>query len=170
MRRVVVLIVVIAAAMAISVSSTQATTPQQPDASIRRGNGAYKGEGMINTTGQGQRARGRVKVGNSVTFQMKYMNTSDRSPDAYFIHGCPGSRKFKVTYFSVGMNVTEDVVQGDYIPPGVGTEQSRDDFFIKIKAKAKAEPGNVKNCGVTTTSKGTPDNQDAVIARVRVRS
>ncbi|MEX0832283.1 MAG: hypothetical protein WD276_00180 [Actinomycetota bacterium] len=170
MRRSAVLVLIVITAMSLFSANSEATTPQQPDASIRRGvTGDYKGEGDHNTTGVGQRARARVKAGNSVMFQMKYENTSDRAPDTYFIHGCAGSRKFKVTYFSEGGNVTEDVVEGDYIPPGVGTEQTRDDFFIKIKAKAKADPGNVKNCGVTVTSKGTPDNADAVIARVKVK-
>jgi hypothetical protein len=84
------------------------------------------------------------------------------------VDGCKSSKGFKVKYTLGGVNVTDQVVSGDFISellePG-----DRFDLRAKIKVKRNAEVGKKKKCKIVGNIEGADGNSDAILAKLKVK-
>jgi hypothetical protein len=138
--------------------------PHQPDAQIKQGTGAYKGDNVYNNTGKNQTITKTVQHGNQKTFNVKIQNDGLQS-DSFTVSGCDSSTGFTVTYKKGTTVITADVVAGTYLigplDPGL-TKTIK--VTIAVKASGK---GKTKSCKVKATSQADTTRSDAVVAKVK---
>jgi uncharacterized delta-60 repeat protein len=99
----------------------------RPDAQIRGGpaDATYLGDDVYNLNGAGQTLQRRVRPGFGDRFNVRVENDGD-CPDTFLVHGAGGSAKFKIAYWSEGLNVTPEVVAGTFETPELGAGESAD--------------------------------------------
>lgn len=135
-------------------------TPR-PDGRIRKGGtGAFKGDGIYNTTGVGQTQRASAARGATVTYWVAVQNDAPFE-DALRVRGPASDGRFKVTYTALGADVTADVTAGTFttVPLGAG-----DSVLIKVvvKVRVTAPVGASLSAGVLIKSDAVPTFRDTV--------
>jgi M6 family metalloprotease-like protein len=150
--------------MTVHVTRTTSFTRLQPDATIRLGSGADKGQDVYNGTGSGQVVSAKAASG-SKTFTVTVGNDGTVT-DSFTLEGPGGSNGFRVTYLDGSTNVTSQVLAGTYTTPNLlpGDETT---LRVKITVTPKADPGRSKTVKVTVASVGDPSAVDAVKAKVK---
>ena len=103
----------------------------------------------------------------SVTFQVRMTNRGD-SAEKLTVIGTKRSKKFRLTYFAGGKNVTATVIDGSYRTETLrsGAAASLTVKVTRLKAAKKGDRTTVK---LSATSTHKQDRTDTVSARVRVR-
>lgn len=132
----------------------------KPDAIIEG-----KGDAVYNTTGQGQKLNVSHTPGRSRTLVLDVQNDGQAMCDVK-VKGTAGTDPFVVRYFKGNEEITDAVTAGTYTVENlpVGGKQR---LKMKLKVKAGAAVGTVKNMRVDFTSLGS-QAKDVVKVKARV--
>ena len=134
----------------------------------------WKGRDIYNTTGAKQTVAVRMEDGEGVRFWITVENDGDQA-DTITVHGCQGTRQFKVNKVLMGkhkrpdwqaINVTKRFKEGTLefsFPPG--SEGMKKVFTLNILAPTMAE-GVTHRCVVTMRSDGRWAALDTVVAKM----
>lgn len=108
-------------------------TPR-PDGRIKLGAfGDLKGDNVYNTTGVGQTRRASAARGATVTYWVSAQNDAPFA-DALRLRGTASNAAFKVTYTTLGEDITADMTAGTYTTPELGPGDS---VLIKVVVKVR---------------------------------
>ena len=141
---------------------------QRPDAKIYdRGEDAYLGNNIYNSTGDGQTSTEPAQRTETETFTTKVFNDGNVT-NTFHLHGSAARPDSTVRYFLGSDNVTTEMLADD----GLSTRLQSGDFTtitVKIKVLADAEFGSAKPATVRGTWTGDSVRSDVVKAVVNVR-
>ncbi len=135
--------------------------PPTPDGRIRKGaHGAFKGDGVYNTTGAGQTKSGSAARGSTVTYWVSAQNDASFA-DALRLKGTASTSRFRVTYTALGADITTEVVDGTYTTVELGPGDS---VLIKVvvKVKSAAPAGSSLTGSLVVKSDEIPTRRDTV--------
>ncbi len=148
-------------------SWTSDTAIHRPDAEVRTSTSStFRGNGIYNLSGKGQRVSGPVAKGRSVRFVVRLGNDGTDS-DTLRVQGIVAAADFDVT-FSDGADITAAVVAGTYdvtLAPGAPVE-----LTVKVTPEPDAEVGDVQRVKIVATSTHDPSNADAVRLQARLKT
>ena len=133
----------------------------RPDGRIRKGaTGAFKGDGVYNTTGAGQTKTGAAARGSTVSYWVSAQNDAPFA-DVLRLKGTATTTRFKVTYTAGGVDITPQVVAGTYTTPVLAPG---DAVLIKVvvKVKGTAPAGSVLTGSMIVKSDSDPARRDTV--------
>jgi trimeric autotransporter adhesin len=132
----------------------------QPDGRIKKGQGAFVGDDIHNSTGLNQVRTGSAAPGSTVTFTISIQNDGD-GDDAFRLLSTGSASGYSVAYSSGTTDITTAVVNGTYqttvLAPG-GTYSVK----AKVTVLAGAAAGSSVSCRVTITSVNDSAKVDAV--------
>ncbi len=128
------------------------TPPPRPDALIRRGpTGVYVGDGVYNTTGQGQTRNAAAHLGGSVTYFVALQNDAT-VPDEIRVRGMSSTNGFNIRYYTNGTGITHDVTRGTYTTATLAPGAS---VTLKIEVTVATNvPVGAQLSGVLTAKSG----------------
>ena len=135
-------------------------TPR-PDGRIKLGAfGDLKGDDVYNTTGVGQTRRASAARGRTVTYWVSAQNDAPFA-DALRLRGTASNAAFKVTYITLGEDITADMTAGTYTTLELGPG---DWVLIKVvvKVRATARVGASLTGTVVVKSDDVPAFRDTV--------
>ena len=132
----------------------------RPDGRIKNGAGAFVGDDVYNTTGDGQTRYGRAARGSTVTYTVKAQNDSTASA-VLRLEGTATATSFKVTYTVGGTDVTAGIVAGAYTTPEL-TPGAKLTVIVTVKVKSTAPPGASLTGSLTAKSDTDPATEDTV--------
>lgn len=136
----------------------------RPDALIKvSADAAFKGDGIYNTTGEGQTRRIKASRGESVDFMIEVQNDSVAT-DSFVLTGPKGSAGFRVTYMLGSTKINSQVTGAGFPIPTVPPGNARD-IVVKVKVGRTAE--GAKAVPLTFVSQGDPSVQDVVVAKAK---
>jgi hypothetical protein len=138
----------------------------QPDASIAKGNGSkFKGEDVVNTSGQGQQAKLKVDAGDTANATIHIENAGTQT-DTIKVTGTGSSTGFTASYFDGATNITNQVVGSGYnlsnMAPG-GTKN------LKLRVKTSGGASGSKQFKINSRSTNDSNARDTVKAKVSVK-
>ncbi len=140
----------------------------KPDALIKRSTDTtFLGNNVYNTTGDSQTRTWSVKAGDKRTFNLKFQNDGTIA-DQLEIRGPDSSPKFKLSYMAGNSDVTAAVVAGTYSTSSLDPREAAK-LTLEIKAKAQADPGDVRSTLIEATSLADGHSRDVVKAKVTVK-
>ena len=139
---------------------------RRPDGLIRRGTGAFAGDGIVNLTGAGQTRTATVNAGRTVTFTVRVDNDGDRVDDIG-VRGDGGSPQLTVRYRRNGVDITAQVVAGTYRVQDLASG-GRVEITVVVTARSGAPRGSSHTVAVTLTSQASTSARDRVKATTTV--
>lgn len=132
----------------------------KPDGHVKKGDGAYAGNNVYNTTGASQTRSASVSAGGTATFTVRAQNDGDAIDDVG-VRGQASTGRFRFTYTRAGVDITAQVVAGTYqiddLAPGATANVK-----VAVKARAGAPRGSSINGAVTLTSRTDTSAKDRV--------
>jgi hypothetical protein len=156
--------IAITAGVVLLVPTTASAGSAQPDAWIKKPGAPYKGDDVINLSGDGQRVRTVAASGITAKFTFRVENDGIDA-GTIFLKGTGSDANFKVRYKNNdGTNFTPGIVAGTTMPfleAGGGTVP----FKILITPKPAAPLGAIKTVKVTARH-GATTERDRVKAIV----
>ncbi|MEX1047610.1 MAG: hypothetical protein WD757_07360 [Actinomycetota bacterium] len=147
-------------------------TDYQPDVYIKHyRNDSFHGRNVYTPSDplSMQTAKTVIGMGETGIFKTKLQNDGVVDAADYVMFGCGGNRRFGVRYAEPdGTNVTMKVKNGTYQAPVKDIDEISNLLFIGIKAKSRADHGDMFRCKLKATSEVDPTYVDKVRAQVRV--
>ncbi len=138
----------------------------QPDEQIRFAGSTWVGNDVISDGGS-QTMYDGLGAGDSVLFELGVENEGAFN-DTYFVSGCGSAGHLKVKYFAGASNLTGQVVSGTLESATIMPGDFQSGLFLRVKATAKADPGDKLLCPVTMFSSNDGSAYDTVRVRVKV--
>ncbi len=119
----------------------------RPDGPVKRaGTTSYLGRGVYNRTGAYQTLRDTVRRGERRTYSFRVENDGNRSDFSWLV-GTGAGQGFTTRYFAGSVDITSDVVSGNYRTPDL---MPGDNIAYKVVAKATS------NVAADTVRSGGP--------------
>jgi len=136
----------------------------QPDISLGLQPAPTLGDGIYNTTAEGQTLAAKIAVGRKKIIYVEVQNDGVNA-DSFFITAVKGNKNFKVRYLNALTDVTEAVVSGTF---STGTLNPGEVFPLTVKIKA-ATPvaGKKRTLLINALSAGDSAQQDTVIIKAK---
>lgn len=137
----------------------------QPDAAIRRGDGAFVGAGSYGGSADQRLTVQLRRTARTASFDVRLTNRGDVA-DTFVVRGTPRNRKFAVTYLAGGQNVTKAVVAGTYRTDNLRPGESAL-MIIRVRLLNPAKPDNRRVFELRAASTRAGANADTVAAVAR---
>lgn len=146
------------------IDAVAAGATRRPDGRIRRGTGAFAGDGTYNTTGTSQTAADSRRPGQAATFTLSLQNDGSDA-EKLRVAGQGSTSQVTVAYFSGATNVTAAVVAGTYKTPPLAPGADHR-LRMTVTPRAGALVGTVLTRKVTASSDNDATVKDVVKAKV----
>ena len=135
----------------------------RPDGRIRLA-GAFAGNDLYNTTGEGQTRATTVGRFGTAVFTVRIQNDGD-AWDNFTLRGQATTPRFTVIYRDGATVITNEVVAGTYTLANLAPGATRD-ITVRIKPRPGTTRGTVVRRTLTTRSTNSPGTRDTVRAQV----
>lgn len=142
------------------------TPPYRPDASILRLDGSWRGEDVYGSARQ-QTVTRVLGKGGRARVPARLQDDGSRA-DACLVQGSGGTRRFEVSYWYAGADVTRAVEAGTWRSPRT-TPGRVQRMTIRVRATRLARHGDQRTFVLRCTSVHDSARQDAVAVLVRRR-
>jgi hypothetical protein len=140
----------------------------RPDAEIRRGTRAYRGNDVYNSTGAGQTIMVKARRGVTRTFYVRVRNDGNVADNWSFAEARGGTRRFRRTWTYGSQAVTTEVAAGTLSLRGVPVGATRL-FKVTVKPRKRARIGQVGTWSLHAVHNPLADRiRDVVRLQVRV--
>jgi alpha-tubulin suppressor-like RCC1 family protein len=139
---------------------TVSPVSRQPDVLVKKGSGTFVGNGVINTTGSGQRRKAKVPASTAVTFTVQIQNDGN-TKNTFLLRGMGSTSRFTVTYRNGATDVTSAVVAGTFRTQTLGVGGTQD-LVMSVLPRATSRVGDKFAGTVRVSSSVDPAAADAV--------